>query len=107
MTVNTRPAYGRRLLPAVLDELSRATPNRLYAAVPRSADVTEGFRDLTVAEIARAVDFMANWIIDRHGYSKSFETISFLGIADLRGPIVFLAAVKAGYKVSTSIPAYG
>ncbi|KAI0007306.1 acetyl-CoA synthetase-like protein [Xylariaceae sp. FL0662B] len=59
MASSGRPAYGRRLLPSVLDELSEAQPDRIYAAVPKSTDVTEGFRDITIADIARCVNFMA------------------------------------------------
>jgi len=86
-------------MPFVLDELASAEPNRLYAAIPKSADVSEGFRDVTVADMARCVNFMARWIEDVYGRSESFETISFIGIPDLRGAAIFQAAVKCGYKV--------
>ncbi|KAH7034609.1 uncharacterized protein B0I36DRAFT_381511 [Microdochium trichocladiopsis] len=69
------------------------TPNRLYATIPKTSDVEDGFRDITVAEIARGVDYMAGWIIDRFGRSSNFKTISYIGTADLRGAIVSLAAL--------------
>jgi hypothetical protein len=99
MTSGTRPVYGRRLMPVVLDELASTEPNRLYAAIPKSADINDGFRDVTVADMARCVNFMARWIEDVYGRSEGFETISFIGIPDLRGAAVFQAAVKCGYKV--------
>ncbi|KAI0389196.1 hypothetical protein F5Y17DRAFT_141260 [Xylariaceae sp. FL0594] len=99
-----RPNYGRRLMPVVLDELARAEPDRLYAAIPRSTDVSEGFRDITVADMARCVDFMAGWIERTYGTSGSFETISFIGIPDLRGAAIFQAAVKCGYKLLLPSP---
>jgi hypothetical protein len=86
-------------MPVVLDELAKAQPDRLYAAIPQSADVTEGFRDVSVADMARCVNFMAEWIKNLYGQSQDFEAISYIGIPDLRGAAIFLAAVKCGYKV--------
>lgn len=99
MAPNGKPAYGRRLLPAVLDELNETQTDRVFAAIPKSADVTEGFHDVTIADIVRCINFMAGWIEDRFGRSDIFETISYIGIPDLWGPIIFYAVVKCGYKV--------
>lgn len=86
-------------MPTVLDQLAITTPDRLYGAIPKTTDVTEGFRDISVADMARCVNFMAKWIENLHGRSQNFETISYIGIPDLRGPVIFQAAVKCGYKV--------
>ena len=93
-----RPLYGQRLLPQLLDELSRSTPGRLYASYPRSVDIAQGFNDVTFQGMARAVDAFAWWIEETLGRSNSFETLSYLGVSDLRTAIIFLAAVKCGYK---------
>ncbi|KAI0813826.1 hypothetical protein GGR55DRAFT_702803 [Xylaria sp. FL0064] len=98
----SRPNYGKRLMPVVLDELAKNNPNRLYAVIPKSSNVDDGFRDITVADVARCVNFMAHWIEQRLGRSSSFETISFIGIPDLRGAVVLQAVVKCGYKVIVS-----
>lgn len=94
-----KQTYGRRLLPCVLDELARTYPRRLFCAIPKSADISEGFNDITVSEVARCVDFMAAWVEDRFGQSETFETIGYIGIPDLRGVVIFYATVKYGYKV--------
>ncbi|CAJ2511290.1 Uu.00g069150.m01.CDS01 [Anthostomella pinea] len=104
MSSEGRPAYGRRLLPSALDELAETSPNRLYAAIPKTADVNDGFRDITVADVARGANFMAKWIEDKFGRSESFETLTYIGVSDLRGPIVFQAAVKCGYKLLLPSP---
>ncbi|OJD38957.1 acetyl-synthetase-like protein [Diplodia corticola] len=58
--------YGRRLIAATLDELARTSPNRTYASIPKSdTDITLGFRDITYAELAAAVDHTAYWL-DEH-----------------------------------------
>ncbi|KAM0814113.1 putative Carrier domain-containing protein [Seiridium cardinale] len=106
MTANgtSTPAYGRRLIPNVLDELRNTDPTRVYAAIPKTADVKDGFVDITVADLARCVDFMAQWIEDRFGKSDKFETITYVGPSEPRGPVLFLAAVKAGYKLLLPSP---
>ncbi|RYP27611.1 hypothetical protein DL767_007616 [Monosporascus sp. MG133] len=100
MAPEEEQAYGQRLMPSVLDELAKTNPNKLYGAIPNTADVTEGFRDITVADIARCANFMASWIAERFGRSESFETLTYIGIEDFRGIAVFHAAVKCGYKVN-------
>ena len=99
-SANKRPLYGQRLLPRLLDELSETTPYRLYASYPYSVDISQGFRDVTFQDMARATDSFAWWIHNRYGRSNDFESLAYMGVPDLRTPIIFLAAVKCGYKVS-------
>ena len=95
-----RPAYGQRLMPSVLDDLAKNSPDKLFASIPKTSDVTQGFRDITAADFARCVNSTAAWLENKFGRSDDFETITYIGIGDLRGAVVFLAAVKCGYKVS-------
>ncbi len=98
--------YGSRLLPQVVDKLSRSDPKRIYATFPLSSDLSRGFRDVTMLEIAQAINKLAWWIETNLGRSTVFETIAYIGPSDLRYAIVFLAAVKCGYKVSKDICYY-
>ena len=86
---NQRPPYGQRLLPRILDELSETNPDRLYASCPYSVDIAQGFRDVTFRDMARATDSFAWWIHRKYGRSNDFETLAYMGIPDLRTPIVF------------------
>lgn len=99
MAQEHEPQYGRRLMPLVLRELAATNPDRLYAAIPKNSSVEDGFVDITVGDLSRCVDLMAHWLSDRFGPSDRFETLCYIGISDLRGVIVFLAAVLCGYKV--------
>lgn len=103
----TQPAYGRRLVPRVLDELAKTDPERVYAAFPKTADVKDGYRDITVVDLARCVNFMANWIENKFGRSDSFETITYIGLSDLKGIVTLLASIKTGYKVSLHFLPFG
>jgi hypothetical protein len=92
-------AFGMRLMPQVLDHHAIATPARLYASVPKNGDLSQGFQDVTCEDMAQCVNFMAFWVVKQFGCSDTFETLSYIGIPDLRSVAVFLGAVKAGYKV--------
>lgn len=92
--------YGERLLPKVLDQRARSEPARLYAMISKlSTDLSQGFREVTYADMAHCVDVLAHHFEDVFGHSSIFESLSYLGPPDLRGAMVFLAAVKCGYKV--------
>ncbi|KAI1323735.1 hypothetical protein F5Y16DRAFT_403180 [Xylariaceae sp. FL0255] len=91
------PAYGRRLMPAVLDDLAKSSPNGVYA-VPNADDVKHGFKDVTVADVARMVSYLAWCIEARFGKGQNFEPIAYIGIAVIPGPIVFQALVECGSK---------
>ena len=93
------PLFGSRLLPQVVDELAQSNPNRIYASIPLSSDLTHGFRDVTMLQMSQAVSKCAYWLEHTIGRSTTFETLAYIGLSDLRYAIVFLAAVKCGYKV--------
>lgn len=96
-----RPQYGKRLLPCVLDAEAEANPQRVFAAVARSNDVSEGFEDVTFFQVAKAVNFVAHSLQTLFGPQPdhAFETLTYIGLPDLRYSIMFYAAVKCGYKV--------
>lgn len=99
MTGLSSTEKGSRLLPSVLDRTGTETPNRIYASIPLSHDIADGFRDITHGEVLHAVDALAAWLTESFGVSNDFETLAYTGIADLRYTIFFYASVKCGYKV--------
>ena len=93
--------FGERILPQALNDVSIATPERLYASIPRLAtDLSQGFRDVTFRDMDHCMDILSHWIHEKLGLADTFETLCYIGIPDLRGAMVFLAGVKCGYKVS-------
>lgn len=95
-------SFGNRTLPQTLDDLALATPERLYASVPKGHDLSDGFIDVSCKEMARCANFMASWIRVHLGSSRDYETMAYIGIPDLRSAAVFLGAVKCGYRVCSS-----
>lgn len=93
-------AFGQRLLARVIDDCAAKQPDRVWAAVPRSSDLTQGFVDITFRQFAKASDRAAFWLEDCLGASNgSFETFAYAGDKDIRYPIMAVAAVKVGRKV--------
>ncbi len=95
---------GRRLLAPLVDEIALTEPKRTFVSVPRSADLHDGFEDISFSTFATAINRCAWWIEKELGKSETFETIGYLGPIDLRYPILLVAAIKTGYKVSNRSP---
>jgi len=94
------PNYGRRLLPVELDRIAEESPSRVFASVPITSNVNDGFRDVSFRDIANGVNGFAHFLENRYGRGNNFETLSYIGMPDLRYVIVVLGAMKCGYKVS-------
>ncbi|KAF5989805.1 nonribosomal peptide synthetase MxcG [Fusarium bulbicola] len=80
---------GRRLIPRVLDDMSRDEPDRVIYSIAKSADISKGFTEITAREFANAVNKTAWWLEGLVGKSESFQTIGYIGPP----------CVKAGYQV--------
>lgn len=93
------PHSVSRTLSETLEHLARVDPERVYASVPVSKDISQGFRDVRMREMLHAIDAYAWWLHDNLGHSKSFETLAYVGVSDLRYAVFFYAATKCGYKV--------
>ena len=95
--------YGRRLLPCVLDDEAQANPLRVFAAIARSTELSQGFQDISFRQVANAVNATAYKLQAVFGsqLDHEFETLTYIGTPDLRYNVVFYAAVKCGYKVIT------
>ena len=74
-----QPEYGHRLIPTLVDELAKTTPNYVFALIPRSAQFADGLKDVTISTFARAVNRAASWIESTIGKGTDFETIAYIG----------------------------
>lgn len=88
-------------MPSVVDEIARQTPSLTYASIPLTTSINDGFKDVSFSDVASATNYVAAWIDRTLGPSSNFDTIAYMGLGDLRYVVVFLAAVKCGYKVGT------
>ncbi|ESZ95633.1 hypothetical protein SBOR_3981 [Sclerotinia borealis F-4128] len=90
---------GRRLLPNLIDEIASSDPTRIFASIPLSNDLQDGFRDIDFADFARSINHCAWWIEKNLGRSETFQTLNYVGPQDLRYTILPFAAIKTGYQV--------
>lgn len=99
--------YGRRLIPTLVDQIARSTPEKPYFSIPNSPTSVElGFRTVTYLDIANAANRMAWWLEEKVGPSQNFHPIAYVGPQDIRYAILTLASVKAGYKVQKPLILY-
>ena len=89
---------GKRLLPQIIDAYAEHEPDRIWAAQAKSDNIEDGFNNITFKQLAHLVDVLAWFIHDKIGPSHDFESLSYIGVADLRYCPFAWAAVKNGYQ---------
>ncbi|KAI9709750.1 MAG: putative NRPS-like protein biosynthetic cluster [Bogoriella megaspora] len=87
-----------RVLPKVIDEHASNFPDSLWASIPRSEALDEGWVDITYKTYSQCINDMAQWIEDKIGLGENRETLGFICVNDIRYPVFIFAAMKAGYK---------
>ena len=103
--VPPKPLYRtKQLLPNIVDGMAKSRPEALYAETPASySSYDGGYRKITYRDLANAVNGVAWLLNEQLGPGREFETLAYVGPNDLSYPIVILAAVKTGYKVSLEL----
>ncbi|OOQ87627.1 NRPS-like enzyme [Penicillium brasilianum] len=89
---------GRRLLSRVVDDAAQHEPERLFAVIPRGLNVSDGFQNLTMKELAHAVNSLCWWIEKTIGPAISRERLAYIGMNDVRYCVFVLACQKLGYE---------
>lgn len=97
-----------RLIPNIVDQLARDEPDKLYAELPIShTDFASGFRPVTYAAMANAVNGVAWWLSETLGPAgANFPTVAYIGPNDMSHILLIVGAVKAGYKMLFTSPRY-
>ncbi|KAK2861154.1 putative NRPS-like protein biosynthetic cluster [Arthroderma sp. PD_2] len=99
METNGAENIGKRLMAQVIDSLSEEDPDRRVCTMPKGADCSDGFFDLTFRQLARMVNHMSWWIEEVFGRSISpTETLAYLGSNDVRYLVMVMACNKTGYQ---------
>lgn len=93
-------SYQPRLLVHLIDDRARTTPAREWLSVPRTSDPRDGWRPITYASAANAVNRLAHKLVEvlgrDHMERGTFPTIAYIGPNDARYLVMVLGAVKAG-----------
>ena len=97
--------YVRDLIPHIIDKRALTEPNKIFAEIPNSAtDVNAGWKIVTYAQLANAINGTARWLEKHMGRGRHFETLAYVGSSDLRYPILAVAMMKVGFKVLFTSP---
>ncbi|KAK3380982.1 hypothetical protein B0H63DRAFT_545240 [Podospora didyma] len=96
-----------RTLTAVVDGLAAQVPHNVWVKAPLSTEGTQDeidWQDITWLRLSRAVNTMASWMGRHLGEPTGNEPVAYMGVNDIRYPIVILASLKTGYKVMLTSP---
>lgn len=85
------------LLPVIIEERARRKPLAAFAKIPKNNAYENGYRIVTNAALATAIDYLANLISATFAPGHENQCIAYLGQSDLRYSIVLLAGIKAGF----------
>ncbi|KAF7590482.1 hypothetical protein BBP40_002827 [Aspergillus hancockii] len=89
-----------KLLPTIVDELAREEPNGLWIEYPTSpTSLDAGFSQITYAELANAVNGVANCLTSALGRNNTGESLAWLAPNSPLCSITLIAAMKAGFKL--------
>ena len=103
MATDTTPAfadYGRRLLTNLIEEIASTTPQRIFVSVQGPDPSTTAFEDITYHAFANAINKCSWWLENKLRGSVCTRTVAYIGPQDLLYPILVIACIKTGYKVS-------
>ena len=77
--MDTSTAYGRRLIPQILDALASTEPDRIIYSVASFSNDTQRFRHISARIFANAVNKTAWWLRDQVGKPSLIETVGYIG----------------------------
>ena len=101
MTDSTSPDFGHRLLHVTIDEIAEETPDRTWASIPKSNNLSEGYRDVSFAMFANAINRLSWFLKSNLGPGLTrFRTVAYIGLPDMRYHVMSMAAAKTQLKVS-------
>lgn len=83
----------------LVEAKARDAPNSLYCQVLEADWREKGPRNVTYAQVARAVDALSWWLDERFGPSQDFTAFAYHGESDFRYALLILAAQKTQRKV--------
>jgi acyl-CoA synthetase (AMP-forming)/AMP-acid ligase II len=92
-------SHVKRLLATTVDDRAEASPSQRFAVIPQGSESSNGFREVSIKEMAQAVNAMCWWIESTVGPADSRETLAYMGGNDIRYFIFLLACQKTGYQV--------
>ncbi|KAJ5385268.1 hypothetical protein N7517_003179 [Penicillium concentricum] len=91
-------SHRKRLLATTVDDRAKTNPSQRFAVIPQGLEISDGFQDLSIKDLAQAVNFMCWWIESNIGPAQYPETLAYMGSNDVRFFVFMLACQKTGYQ---------
>ncbi|RAL04515.1 acetyl-CoA synthetase-like protein [Aspergillus ibericus CBS 121593] len=89
----------KRLLTTEVDAIAEQDPGRRFCVMPKGSELSDGLREVTMRDLARAINSMCWWIEAQAGRGPaSCLTVVYMGANDIRYIIFIIACHKTGYK---------
>lgn len=92
-----------RLIPNLVDEYARTSPEYVFARVPKTSNFADGFKDITINTFAKAVDEVAHRILSRLGRSSNFDTIAYIGPSQSSLPLTHRSKTHGQQRILDTI----
>ncbi|KAE8403342.1 hypothetical protein BDV37DRAFT_294628 [Aspergillus pseudonomiae] len=96
--------FDQRLMCCVVDELAESRPEQLFCVQSVSSDLSQGWRNVSMRDLAGAVDYTAWWIEMAIGKGFDGEPLAYIGANDIRYVAFYLACMKTGYAALLPSP---
>ena len=87
----------------VLEDEAHNNPKRTFASISKSTGTVNGFYEVTFQEMKIAVDFLVHLLRSEYDVLSHNETLSYIGVPDLRYNILCYAAWKCRLKVGREL----
>jgi hypothetical protein len=71
---------GQRLLHVTIDKIAAETPDRIWAFIPKSNNLSDGYRDVSFATFANAINRLSWFLKSNLGPDLGrFKTVGYIG----------------------------
>lgn len=88
----------------LVSETARKFPARTWMSIPRSSDLSTGWKHISYQQFAFAVDGFARYVEMTHGLGGHGAVAAFMGLNDERHAVAVIGLMKAGYTVMLPSP---
>lgn len=90
MTASSASDVGQRLLHVTIDKIAAETPDRIWASIPKSNNLSDGYQDVSFASFAAAINRLSWCLKSNLGPDLGgFRTVAYIGtwsLSPIRAP---------------------
>ncbi|KAM0700227.1 hypothetical protein Q7P35_011947 [Cladosporium inversicolor] len=91
-------------LDRLVSETATKFPERTWMSIPKSSDLSSGWKHITYQQFAFAVDGFAQFVERTHGNGDRKTVAAFMGLNDEHHTVAVIGLIKAGYIVMLPSP---